>query len=204
MDSKCENYRIASTNAFIEEINWNCHLGLPAIICPTPSFDCYNYASTLNTLFHDLYRLNVWIRIPLMDPRVLNENDEYNIKYDTWENWNKFRLMCNNNKNISVALELTDDLPDSKYLKRWDSEPVDCVIIPTSVFITNNHGYPVLPESHKRFLLKMLDRNVQMMIKGRPRHPDGFEAYLKVFFNYIRILIILLKIFHHYLYQNHY
>lgn len=187
LDSKSESFRKSSEAAFKEEIQWGSHLGIPVILCPYPSESCYNYASILNTLYTELYHLKCWIKIPLIDPEVvLNPDNENNddIKYDTWERWNTLRSMCNYRDNLSVAVEMTLDFPsDMNLINRWYCEPVEAVILPTSIFLTNmKDGNPRLPSDlHRDFLIKMLDRNVQIVISGRPRHPDGFKPYIDVY-----------------------
>lgn len=201
LDSKSEKFRKSSEVAFKEEIIWGSHLGVPIILCPYPSESCYNYASILNTLYTELYHLKSWIKIPLIDPEViLNSDNEFiddntNIKYDSWERWNTLRSMCNYRDNLCIALELTIDLPtDVSIINRWYCEPVEALILPTSIFITNmKDGKPILPSNlHKEIVIKMLDRNIQLVISGRPRHPEGFKPYIEVYipiFFYIPFLI---------------
>ena len=66
--------------------------------------------------------------------------------------WNTFRTLCDSNKRISVALEITADLPSEDVLQRWLAEPVKAVIMSTSLFLTNKKGYPVLSKMHQSFL----------------------------------------------------
>lgn len=39
---------------------------------------------------------------------------------------------------------MTEDLPSREVLQRWRGEPVRALIFPTSIFLTNKKGYPVL------------------------------------------------------------
>lgn len=43
-----------------------------------------------------------------------------------------------------VPIEMTEDLPAREVLQRWRGEPIRAVIFPTSIFLTNKKGYPVL------------------------------------------------------------
>lgn len=63
-----------------------------------------------------------------------------------------FRTMCDTNKRISIALEVTEDLPDEDVLQRWLAEPIKAVVMSTSLFLTNKKGYPVLSKAHQGFL----------------------------------------------------
>jgi hypothetical protein len=53
-------------------------------------------------------------------------------------------------------LELTPDLPDNpKELARWEGEPVQALIFPTDIFLTNKKGFPCLSKAHQDFALSM-------------------------------------------------
>lgn len=71
---------------------------------------------------------------------------------DPWEAFNKLRLLCNSDSRLSVALELTERLPDLNIFKRWLGEPVKAVILPTSIFISDKFGRPRLPKLYRWFL----------------------------------------------------
>lgn len=60
--------------------------------------------------------------------------------------------MCDTNKRVSVALEITEDLPSDDVLQRWLSEPIKAVVLSTKLFLTNKKGYPVLSKAHQGFL----------------------------------------------------
>jgi protein arginine N-methyltransferase 5 len=50
---------------------------------------------------------------------------------DPWETWNKIRSLAEHHASLSVALELTSDLPDQSTVEQWGAEPVRLVILPT-------------------------------------------------------------------------
>eukprot|EP00918_Siedleckia_nematoides_P102156 GHVU01223240.1.p1 GENE.GHVU01223240.1~~GHVU01223240.1.p1 ORF type:complete len:718 (+),score=104.90 GHVU01223240.1:53-2155(+) len=86
---------------------------------------------------------------------------------DGWTVWNNVRLMCDHSPLISVALEFTD-IPSSMAnldFTRWLAEPVKCVILPTSLFLANRKGWPVLPVSLKQLLQNLFRRRVQVVIR---------------------------------------
>lgn len=41
-------------------------------------------------------------------------------------------------------VEMTADLPSVGVQRRWMAEPLRAVIFPTSIFLTNRKGFPVL------------------------------------------------------------
>ncbi|CAM9973609.1 unnamed protein product [Phaeothamnion confervicola] len=98
---------------------------------------------------------------------------------DPWEAWNRIRVMCEHRGGLSVALELTADLPGPREVDRWTGEPVRVLIVPTSVFITNRKGFPTLSKAHQAVVTAFIGQKVQMMLKGRPRHSEGYLPYLQ-------------------------
>lgn len=99
-------------------------------------------------------------------------------KHDTWKWWNTLRTMCNTSKRISLALELTADMPASHVLDQWCGEPIKAALIPTSIFLTNRKGFPVLSRVHQSFIHQLFKLDVQMVITGANRHPDkGIKSY---------------------------
>ena len=60
--------------------------------------------------------------------------------------------MCDSHKKLGVALELSADLPSAEVLDGWCGEPVKALVVPTSIFLTNKKGFPVLSRAHQAFV----------------------------------------------------
>lgn len=105
-------------------------------------------------------------------------NDE--IDYiDTWHWWNTFRLHSDFNSRFQLALELTADLPAPEVMLRWLGEPIETLIISTSLFITNRNNFPVLPYAHKMAVLKFLaGTNCKLALKPTDIDNNGFQNYV--------------------------
>ncbi|XP_053909113.1 LOW QUALITY PROTEIN: protein arginine N-methyltransferase 5 [Cuculus canorus] len=86
-----------------------------------------------------------------------------------WE-WHNFRTLCDYNNAVGVALEVGPDLPSAAAVARWLGEPVKAAILPTSLFLTNKKGFPVLSRPHQRLLGRLLKLDVQVVLWGAPRH----------------------------------
>ena len=84
-----------------------------------------------------------------------DENNNADVENSTWKMWTKLRTMCEESSKLALALELTDDLPSENVIDRWLAEPIKCVILPTSIFLTNKNGYPVLSKAHQRCIYKL-------------------------------------------------
>jgi protein arginine N-methyltransferase 5 len=57
--------------------------------------------------------------------------------------------MANSLSKLSLCMELGDRLPPESELVRWLGEPIKTLLIPTSLFLTNKKGYPVLPKPYQ-------------------------------------------------------
>eukprot|EP00003_Mantamonas_plastica_P002952 TRINITY_DN1235_c2_g1_i1.p1 TRINITY_DN1235_c2_g1~~TRINITY_DN1235_c2_g1_i1.p1 ORF type:complete len:703 (-),score=243.77 TRINITY_DN1235_c2_g1_i1:16-2124(-) len=201
MDSTIPSVRRNSEEAFKQEIAWACHLSLHSLMLPAPTMSCANYARLLNSQLGATHYLKFMVHVPLTndnfdgdDVQMETESSSSSTSSssaisgagasskesnDPWEAWNKFRTYCDFHNNVSVALELTSDLPDNNLLKRWYGEPVKVLIVPTSVFLTNKRGYPVLSKKHQEFVTKMFDYDVQVLLKGTAHHNQGDQPYLQ-------------------------
>ncbi|KAH3763290.1 protein arginine N-methyltransferase 1.5 [Pelomyxa schiedti] len=146
-----------------------------------PTVCAANYAHLIYDLLQRASFMALWLRIPLVSPTDSaktddDDTDEYESE-DTWEWWNHIRTRCDHHTNLSVVLEVTGDLPSEEHLSRWCGEPVKALIIPTSVFMRNAKGFPVLDQRHQRFLMSMFDHDVQVILTGQPHHASGLVPY---------------------------
>lgn len=90
------------------------------------------------------------------DVEIENE-PESSDEITTWHWWRKMRTLCEENSRLGVALELTADLPSDFEIDRWFAEPIRALIIPTSLFLTNKSGFPVLSKPHQKFVEKFFN-----------------------------------------------
>jgi len=178
LDSNNHMVRQESEKALKQEMAWAHHISCPAVIAPPPTRDCKNYARAIYSQFSGFGNTSIYIHIPLLWP------DDPEMGTDPWETWNDLRMQCEHHSSLFVALEITSDLPDDDTLTQWTCEPIRLVILPTSVFLTNSSGFPVLSKRHQNFLRDLFLHNVDVSIKGRPRH----EGDLKVYAQYIQHL----------------
>ena len=120
----CDNdkihLRIASEKALYDEFGWAMHLGLQAVMLPTPSLSCPNYARCVAQLAAQasIYQ-QIWIRIPITTPftsRNINGRESSSYNQDGWLLWNSFRFLVNHNHRIGIALEFTEDIFSARNL----------------------------------------------------------------------------------------
>ena len=194
LDSSCEHSRRSSEQAFIEEMRWASHLSVPAVWLGTPKYRCDNFARTLlRCVLKD--RMTAWISIPLIRNETMlrehlspdmEDTLERRTEEDPWEAWNALRTACNYHPAIAVAIVLTENLPEDVdvVLRRWKGEPIKAIVLPTSIFMSNASGRPVLSAAHQRVVLALMEHGAQLVIRGKSRAAIGLQAYV----DYVRYL----------------
>lgn len=87
------------------------------------------------------------------DGKLLNSNES------TWHWWKKLRTLCEENNKLGLVLELSADTISDEEVDRWISEPIKAVKIPTSIFLTNRSGFPVLSKPHQKLIAQFFKVN---------------------------------------------
>lgn len=192
-DSTVDIVRRNSEEAFKQELTYAMHLNVPAILIELKGLNCMNLARIVSEHLLQGFSHLVWVQLPLKSARDLcddvvemstdlNDSSESLAhppeSQDTWHWWNRFRTLCDSSRKIGVVLELTADLPSEQEIERWTGEPVKALIVPTSIFLTNKKGFPVLSRAHQNFIRTFLKLNVQMILSGKLRHAEkGIRSY---------------------------
>ncbi|KAF9521677.1 PRMT5-domain-containing protein [Crepidotus variabilis] len=71
----------------------------------------------------------------------------------TWEMWDLIRSMCDYNTRLTLTLDLSPALPTTLgVLSKWAAESVRHIYLPSTTFIANMKGYPVLPKPTQQFI----------------------------------------------------
>jgi len=137
-----------------------------------------NLARLVNVALHDNIFVNFYVRVPMCSGSEGNENG-ISGAIDTWKLWSAFSAACDYHRSVCLALELSVDLPDEQELNRWLGEPIKAVIAPTSIFLTNKMGFPVLSRPHQVFVNKLFDLDTCIFISGEP------NQNMKPYFEYL-------------------
>ncbi|KAG9224846.1 hypothetical protein PTI98_009954 [Pleurotus ostreatus] len=110
---------------------------------------------------------------------------------ETWEMWDVIRSICDYDPRLVLMLDLTP-LPfptATEALLKWNAEPVKYLFLPSSTFIANMKGYPVLPKATQSFIREMMAAGHRPTIvladTTKGRHHKGGEA---VYAQYVRHL----------------
>nr|XP_033781486.1 protein arginine N-methyltransferase 5 [Geotrypetes seraphini] len=188
-DSHVEEIRRNSEAALLQELNFAAYLGLPAFMIHLSQGDNTNLARILINHIHvGHHSCTFWMRVPLIaaddmrDDLIENEAPIHGEKEEerTWMWWHNFRTLCDYNKRVALAIEVSADLPSDAVIDRWLGEPIKAAVVPTSIFLTNKKGFPVLSKLHQCLIFRLLKLDVQFVIAGVNRHSDkDFCCYLQ-------------------------
>ncbi|KAG4068690.1 hypothetical protein HA402_002381 [Bradysia odoriphaga] len=136
----------------------------------------------------------ILIEIPMVNPSRLvdalcDEKEEFGIEEnheDTWHWWNELRSTADFTDKMSIALELSADIPSKWEMFRWQGEPIGCLIIPSHLFIRNRQNYPVLTKAHQNLILRFKEviNNIALMVKCNMEDDN-----LRFYANHLRELL---------------
>ncbi|KAJ2484626.1 hypothetical protein EV174_002291 [Coemansia sp. RSA 2320] len=104
-----------------------------------------------------------------------------------WRQWNALRQRCAHHPRLQVALELPE-APDSDVcaarMRQWQAEPVVLVVLPTTLFVRNAAGYPVLRAAFQAAVRRWMDFSVALAV----RQSHGDNSALVDYVRYVRHL----------------
>ncbi|XP_017880424.1 protein arginine N-methyltransferase 5 [Ceratina calcarata] len=188
VDSKNPIVRKNSEETLRQELNLASHLGLIGVTFKLTKGirENVNLARIICDTLSKPWTLQVWVQVPMENPMKqaysYREQDCGEVE-SPWEWWNAFRIICDYNGKLGVALVVSHDLPDDEEIHRWLGEPVRCLIFPTTLFITNKKGYPVLSKAHKALVKKFHMLGVQIILTGQNRYQS-----ITFYHNYLEYL----------------
>ncbi|CAB1317208.1 unnamed protein product [Coregonus sp. 'balchen'] len=190
-DSEVETERRNSEAALVQELNFSAYLGLPAFMVPLKGPHCANLARVLlNHIQTGHHSCMFWIRVPLIstdnmrDDIIENEptkrTDDGSDDEKTWAWWHSFRTLCDYNKRICLAIEVGENMPSDAVIDKWLGEPIKAAVLPTSIFLTNKKGFPVLSKAHQKIIFRLFKLEAQFIFTGTSRHSEkDFRSYLQ-------------------------
>eukprot|EP01116_Phalansterium_solitarium_P004759 TRINITY_DN1586_c0_g1_i1.p1 TRINITY_DN1586_c0_g1~~TRINITY_DN1586_c0_g1_i1.p1 ORF type:complete len:625 (+),score=223.40 TRINITY_DN1586_c0_g1_i1:84-1958(+) len=193
LDSADASVRRAASERLQQEVGWASHLSLPAILMPPPGPRSANYIQYINQVLQsNAIYMQVWLRVPLVaqpatatadaDEGAEQQQEQLpngRMSNEPWEWWDSVRTLCDSHSSLHLALEITEDLPSAAVLARWLAEPVKAVILPSSIFLSNKAGYPVLSKRHQDFVQRLMQFKVRFIVQGAAQHPEGASSYVQ-------------------------
>lgn len=182
-DNTSSSIQTASEDCLRQECSWACHLGLQAVLLPTPCLKAANYARVVKQICEAPFASfqQLWLRIPLsLELDCRNTAIGQGHVSDGWEVWDSFRHLVGHHHRLSIVLELTDTLPPNlpEIMSRWAAEPIKAIIIPTKLFIENKSGHPVLSKRWQSVLVALLRFRLHVIFTGHSPYPNKFANYI--------------------------
>lgn len=202
LDSPDDGLRYDSEIALKQELSYAAYLSLQAVILPPPRNrqNVADYGRAVSACLNSTSSYTqISIRIPIYDPRSASRNSiaEETIPEDmplsvnarapdgdlstTWEMWDVIRSICGYNPRLSLTLDLSLPLPlSSGVLSRWSTEPCHHILLPSTSFISNAKGYPVLTKATQNFLRKCFKHHPTILLsrtRTRVHQSGGHMAY---------------------------
>ncbi|XP_034650532.1 protein arginine N-methyltransferase 5 [Drosophila subobscura] len=103
---------------------------------------------------------------------------------DPWTWWNSLRFAVKHSSKVKVVIELTDlDRPSKETVRRWLGEPIEAVIIPSSLFVRNKSNYHVLQKSWQMIIGHLLAARANIIISANPN-----DMFISQYADYLRKL----------------
>lgn len=172
LDALDSDTRDRHTQQFKQEVSYASYLNVSAIMFDLPlSANIPNLVRLMNITLQENMFVNFFVRVPMSTTSIADAD------VDTWKIWSTFSAACDYHKSVYLALELSIDLPDQQELDRWLGEPIKAVIAPTSIFLTNKTGFPVLSRPHQVFLSKLFDLDACVFLSGKS--DQDIQPYFK-------------------------
>jgi len=182
VDSPLPSVRANSEARLMQELKYASHLGLPAVMLQLHGTNHTNLARLVSNHIAKGANFQVWVQVPLVapNPHKFEAGDETPLE-DTWDWWNRFRLMANSSSKINLCLQVPEEEPTDRSISRWLGEPIKTVSVPTSMFLTNKKGYPVLSRQHQNLIRRFVHLDIQIIVRGPARGHDikHFQQYLE-------------------------
>lgn len=176
VDSTNPVIRKNSEEALNQEISLASHFGLSGVTLKLKHgiIKNVNLARIISDkISNNNTNFQVWMQVPMENPNrqaYFYRAEDCPVDENPWEWWNAFRTICDYNKRLGVALIVSHDVPEMEEIDRWLGEPVKCLILPTTLFLTNKKGYPVLSKAHQAIVKKFATLEVQFILTGATRY----------------------------------
>ena len=140
---------------------------MPAVMVQLHGVNHTNLARIVSNHITKGASFQVWVQVPVTPPDTAKYEeggeDAEEDTTDTWDWWNRFRLVANSNSKINLCLSIVENIPTENQVLRWVGEPMKTVSIPTSMFLTNKKGYPVLGRQHQALIRRFIHLDIQVM-----------------------------------------
>ncbi|KAH8232850.1 hypothetical protein KR026_001038 [Drosophila bipectinata] len=197
VDSPNVKLREYSKEILLRDIAWAEHLqNVGSMMVRLRGPENTNLAEIVLSKTKDTFPLGNWfIQVPITNPELATfehrkDATEKEISKaeanDPWHWWNELRLAVKQNSKVKVVVELNDsDRPDKETVRRWLGEPIEAIIIPSSLFVRNRANYCVLKKEWQVIIGHFISVRANIIISTNPNDKalSQYADYLKKLIN---------------------
>lgn len=170
VDSDDQKVRTSSQKVLEKNFKLAMYIGVTAVMINLNNQNNSNLVRLCTYYLHNSHGRSIWVRL-----KVDGTSTE-----DPWKTWNKFLSSFPQFQNkIGLVLELGSALPSEEEIKRWRSEIVLAISLPTDVFVVNKDSFPVLRREHQQFIKESFRLKSQIIVHGADLCGKGMDAYQK-------------------------
>lgn len=188
--------RDVAFQVLLNECKYARFIGVSKLIVAPPKnvLEIQKYARMVADLLNDpvvteMPQLTLSISLPLC---------ELSDPLATWELWNTIKNLCGAHECLTVSLALPKNKTPTHVLERWLTEPVSCLLLSSSIFVTNQHGFPVLQKYNQNIIFKFQEINGRNMLgqnelciimHGLEKFANDVKGGKASFINYINFIL---------------
>ena len=133
LDCADDAARLRNEDVFKEELEWAYYLGVPSVFGPELSKGSNsNYAGIVSAFISRKFNSPYWIPV---DIQCEGESDTA-----AWKRWSEFHYQLDFCPGVQPCLRFTSATPSPEVISLWKGEPVDMILIPTSLFTWEEAG----------------------------------------------------------------
>ncbi|QLL31322.1 hypothetical protein HG536_0B01850 [Torulaspora globosa] len=181
----------------LNECRYARFVGIDKLIVAPPRklSELHRYSQVISRLLND-ETVSAYPRLTLSVSLPLYEDSD---PLATWELWHTVRKLCSYHPSLTISLAVPRIRTPSHVLNRWLSEPVSCLLLSSSIFATNQYGYPVLHKFNQSLITKfqgvngnsLPDANGELciIIHGMEKYVDQIKGGEGSYLEYINFLL---------------
>lgn len=144
-DSEHEHIRQRSEAILCQEIGLCMHIGATHVLVDMPSKSDRNenFSAILNRMLQqNMPHLKIILRLTVPGDDAQAEK--------LYRRYVDVKQMVDSDNQLNVCLSIGPDLPQEKFFRKLIGERVYSIQLCTSAFVSNNKGFPVLPQIHQQ------------------------------------------------------
>ncbi|KAH8400924.1 hypothetical protein KR009_001829 [Drosophila setifemur] len=193
VDSPNVKLREHAKEVLLRDITWAEHLqNVGSVMVRLRGPNNEHLAEIMRSKTKDHFPLGNWfVQVPISNPELATfehrrDATEEEIAQaeanDPWNWWNNVRFAVKQSSKVKVVIELNDvNRPSKETVRRWLGEPIEAIIIPSSLFVRNRSNYCVLKKEWQIVIGHFISMRANIIISTNPNDKalSQYADYLK-------------------------